>query len=113
MLEHIESTTKDDQMIPVFQASGSVARSEDSAYTVYDKVDLLSPGGESGEQGSYQYLGAGEGGSLLPPPPPCLGSLQRGRRREQREEGVRDSGTVSVDSLSSLLSDLRHQESVL
>ena len=110
----------------------TVPRTDDSsAYTVYDKVDLLgpgsallSPGSTDGEdRGGYGYPGDRDHIPPGPPGPPpnCRGHRggtpggHREDHRGHRDSGAvsRDSGAVSVDSLSSLLSDLHHQESVL
>ena len=109
----------------------TIPRTEDSsAYTVYDKVDLLGPGSallspgsmEGEERGVFGCPGAR--GHLPPgppgPPPNCRGHRgppggHREEHRGHRDSGVvsRDSGAISVDSLSSLLSEVHQQESVL
>ena len=86
---------------------------EEVAYTVYDKVDLLSPATEVGEESYDEYL-AGPSCQRLPPPPPCRGL----HGRSEGDGGPHGhppvvGGNSSVDSLSSLLSHLHHQESVL
>ena len=62
---------------------------------------------EVGEE-SYEYL-AGPSCQRLPPPPPFRGL----RGRTECEGAPTPGGNSSVDSLSSLLSHLHHQESVL
>ena len=88
-----------------------VRGADEVAYTVYDKVDLLSPATEVGDQQeSYdEYLVQGASRQRLPPPPPCRGLRGRG----EGDGGNQVGGNSSVDSLSSLLSHLHHQESVL
>ena len=92
-----------------------VRGTDEVAYTVYDKVDLLSPATEVGEGESYEYLAGPSSCQRLPPPPPCRGLHGRsgGGDGGGAPPVVVVGGNSSVDSLSSLLSHLHHQESVL
>ena len=103
----VRSASSSEENSPV-EVRPVVRKTEDEvAYTVYDKVDLLSPATEVGEE-SYEYL-AGPSCQRLPPPPPFRGL----RGRTECEGAPTPGGNSSVDSLSSLLSHLHHQESVL
>ena len=105
----VRSASSSEESGPV-EVRPVVRGTDEVAYTVYDKVDLLSPATEVGEE-SYEYL-AGPSCQRLPPPPPCRGL----RGRSEADGGVGGppvGGNSSVDSLSSLLSHLHHQESVL
>ena len=106
----VEVVEEDVQRTLKRESEGRVGE-EDSAFTVYDKVDLLSP--------------LGHAPYLLPHQKSCNFSsvkcinpihspaIPRNCYYRGGEPGTRDSGTVSADSLSSLLSDSHHQESVL
>ena len=89
-------------------------KEEEVAYTVYDKVDLLSPASEVGEERYDEYLTSTPSCQRLPPPPPCRGRSEGdGGGHHGHPPPVVVGGNSSVDSLSSLLSHLHHQESVL
>ena len=81
------------------------------AANIAHKVDLLSPASEVGEERYDAYLASTPSCQRLPPPPPCRGRSEGdgGGHHGQTHVG----GNSSVDSLSSLLSHLHHQESVL
>ena len=107
----VRSASSSEENSPV-EVRPVVRKTEDEvAYTVYDKVDLLSPATEVGDQqeGYEEYLVQGASRQRLPPPPPCRGLRGRG----EGDGGNQVGGNSSVDSLSSLLSHLHHQESVL
>ena len=127
----VRSSSSAEESGPV-EVRGAVVRGADEvAYTVYDKVDLLSPATEVGEESYDEYLATGPSSQRLPPPPPSCRGL-RGRsgadghghghghgHGDQHGHGHGDGhgaapvgGNSSVDSLSSLLSHLHHQESV-
>ena len=118
----VRSSSSSEESAPV-EVRGSVVRGTDEvAYTVYDKVDLLSPATEVGEESYDEYL-AGPSCQMLPPPPPCRGlhgrsgadvhGAEHGHVHGEGHGVPPVGGNSSVDSLSSLLSHLHHQESIL